>query len=129
MDIRELLSPILSLFGTALTAFFALQAQRYATRVARDKNKTEVDSALRDDLMQIVDTMDKRNKELQETNQKQQEFIDQERNKRRMQEMENDHLARENSRIKYELESLKKQLEQQNERIKELEKIIASLTG
>lgn len=129
MDIKELLSPILSLFGTALTAFFALQAQRYATRVARDKNKTEVDSALRDDLMQIVDTMDKRNKELQETNQKQQEFIDQERNKRRMQEMENDHLARENSRIKYELESLKKQLEQQNERIKELEKIIASLTG
>ncbi len=109
-DILDTLSPYISVAATIVIAYMTFLNTRYSAQAGQEKMRREDSAALRDDLLQTIDSCTKRNDELGKLNQEQQRFIDEERAKRRMWETENDHLSHQIARLKTENDELQRRI-------------------
>lgn len=101
---------------------------RFTNQTNAEKMRNEDGATLRNDLLHTLESCNKRNDELVKLNQEQQKFIDEERGKRRMREMENDYLSRQMSRLKAENEDLQRRIEHMEAMVKELQRRLQNET-
>lgn len=120
-EVLDALSPYISIIATCIVAYMTYVNTRFTNQTNAEKARNDDSAALRNDLLQTIESCNKRNDELVKLNQDQQRFIDEERSKRRMWEMENDHLSRNMSRLKAENEDLQRRIEYMEVTIKELQ--------
>lgn len=125
MEWVQIIGSVITVAGTVIVAVLTVRATKETARRKEiaDKEQSRIDgeAELREDLIKVLADTNARNNELVKINQEQQAFIDQERTKRRMQEMENDHLARKMSRLEEENKTLLRKiqaLEQELQQIK-----------
>ncbi len=85
------------------------------------KDKIDGDTALRDDLMELIKEANARNAELARTNKEQQDFIDQQIIKRRMEASENDRLTRIIKDLREENDKLRTRLSALEQKMTELQ--------
>lgn len=127
-EILDALSPYISVIATCVVAYMTYINTRFTNQTNAEKMRNEDGATLRNDLLHTLESCNKRNDELIKLNQEQQKFIDEERGKRRMWEMENDYLSRQMSRLKAENEDLQRRIEHMEAMVKELQRRLQNET-
>jgi predicted RNase H-like nuclease (RuvC/YqgF family) len=126
----SILGVLISTMGGALTAYLLYRTniektEREEHRM-RMKDRIDGDAELREDLMKIIEDHNKRNADLIKMNREQQDFIDQQIVKRRMEAQENDRLTRIIKDLREENDSLQARIACLEKKVQELQDIVES---